>query len=389
MNAVRQVLAVTQIGLRAIPQRLGPSLVVVVGMASVVAVTISILSMATGFMRTVNSAGRADRALVLSRNSQFENASSISRDAVPIIADAPGVRRGADGKPIISAETLVQSGVVKKSDGLDAFITVRGVGPEGFALRPEIKLISGRMFHPATHELIVGKAAQTQFEGLDVGSAVSLPEGDWTITGSFESGGDGNESQLFADSETVLSSMRANAFKSVTVLLTGPDAFKQFKSTLMANPMLTVDVIREPEYLAVQTRDINYFLTLIAYLVGGIMGLGALFGALNTLYSAVSTRSKEIATLRVFGFGATAILTSVLAEALLLSLLGAAIGSCVAWLAFNGNFHTAGSLVFRLRVTPLLIGEGIALACALGLIGGVFPAVRAARIPVAVALRDS
>lgn len=309
MNAIRQVVAVTLIGLRAIPQRLGPSLVIVVGMASVVAVTISILSMATGFMRTVNSAGRPDRALVLSRNSQFENASSISRDNVPIIADAPGVRRGTDGKPLVSAETLVQAGVVKKSDGLDAFITVRGVGPEGFALRPEIKLISGRMFRPATRELIVGKAAQTQFEGLDVGSAVSLPEGDWTITGSFESGGDGNESQLFADSETVLSSMRANAFKSVTVLLTGPDAFTQFRSALLANPMLTVDVIREPEYLAVQTRDINYFLTLIAYLVGGIMGLGALFGALNTLYSAVSTRSKEIATLRVFGFGATAILT--------------------------------------------------------------------------------
>jgi putative ABC transport system permease protein len=389
MNAVRQVVAVTLIGLRAIPQRLGPSLVIVVGMASVVAVTISILSMATGFMRTVNSAGRADRALVLSRNSQFENASSISRDNVPIIADAPGVRRGTDGKPIVSAETLVQSGVVKKSDGLDAFITVRGVGPEGFALRPEIKLISGRMFRPATHELIVGKAAQSQFEGLDVGSAVSLPEGDWTITGSFESGGDGNESQMFADSETVLSSMRANAFKSVTVLLTGPEAFTQFKSALMSNPMLTVDVIREPEYLAVQTRDINYFLTLIAYLVGGIMGLGALFGALNTLYSAVSTRSKEIATLRVFGFGATAILTSVLAEALLLSLLGAAIGGFVAWLAFNGNFHTAGSLVFRLRVTPLLIGEGATFACVLGLIGGLFPALRAARVPVAVALRDS
>ena len=389
MNAVRQVLAVTLIGLRAIPQRLGPSLVVVVGMASVVAVTISILSMATGFMRTVNSAGRADRALVLSRNAQFENASSISRDNVPIIADAPGVRRGTDGKPIVSAETLVQAGVVKRSDGLDAFITVRGVGPEGFALRPEIKLVSGRMFHPATHELIVGKAAQSQFEDLDVGSQVSLPEGDWTITGSFESGGDGNESEMFADSETVLSSMRATAFKSVTVMLTGPDAFKRFKTALVANPMLTVDIISEPEYLAVQTRDINYFLTLIAYLVGGIMGLGALFGALNTLYSAVSTRSKEIATLRVFGFGATAILTSVLAEALLLSLLGAAIGGFVAWLAFNGNFHTAGSLVFRLRVTPWLIGEGATFACVLGLIGGVFPALRAARLPVAVALRDS
>jgi putative ABC transport system permease protein len=389
MNAVRQILAVTAIGLRAIPQRLGPSLVVVVGMACVVAVSISILSMSTGFMRTIGSTGRADRAIVLSRNSQYEGASSITRDNVPVIADGPGIRKAADGKPIVSADYMAYVAVTKKSNGLDAYVDVRGMSPGGFALRPEIKLINGRMFRPATHEVIVGKSAQTAFDGLDVGSKVTLPEGDWTVTGTFESGGSGFESEMLADAETVLSGMRANAFNSMTVLLTAPDAFNQFKTALTSNPTLAVDVLRENDYLAVQARDLNRFLTIVAYLVGGVMGLGALFGALNTLYSAVSTRSTEIATLRVFGFGAGAILTSILAEALLLSLLGAAVGAFVAWLAFNGNLHAAGSLVFRLTVTPLLVAEGIAFACALGLLGGLFPALRAARLPVAVALRDT
>jgi putative ABC transport system permease protein len=362
---------------------------VVVGMACVVAVTISVLSMATGFMRTISTSGRADRALVLSRNAQYEGASSITRDNVPVIADAPGIRKALDGKSIVSAESLASVAVTKKSSGLDAFIEVRGIGAEGFVLRPEIKLINGRMFRPATHELIAGKSAQTAFDGLEVGDKLQITEGEWTVTGTFESGGSAFESELLADSETVLSGLRANAFKSMTVRLTDPGAFNQLKTSLTTNPTLAVDVLREADYLAVQARDLNRFLTLVAYLVGGIMGLGALFGALNTLYSAVSTRSTEIATLRVFGFGATAILTSILTEALLLSLLGAVIGAAAAWLAFNGSLHAAGSLVFRLTVTPGLMAEGIVLACMLGLLGGLFPALRAARVPVAVALRAS
>jgi putative ABC transport system permease protein len=389
MSGLRQIAAVTAIGLRAVPQRLGPSLVVIVGMACVVAVTMSILSMSTGFMRTVHNSGRPDRVIVLSRNAQFEAVSSISREDALAIADAPQVQRTADGKPIVSADALSSILVTKKSNGLDFYVVIRGVGPEGFALRPEIRLLNGRMFRPATHELIVGKSAQSEFEGLDIGSKVSLAEGDWTVTGTFESGGSGTESEMLADSATVLSAMRANAFKSMTVMLDRPDDFDRFKSALASNPKLSVDALRESDYLASQSKQLNGFLTVIAYLVGGIMGLGALFGALNTLYAAVSTRSVEIATLRVFGFGAAAILTSVLAEALVLSLLGAAIGACAAWFAFNGDLHAAGSLVFRLTVTPALMAEGIGLACVLGLLGGIFPAFRAARVPVAVALRAS
>jgi putative ABC transport system permease protein len=389
MNALRQIVAVTSIGLRAIPQRLGASLVVVVGMGGVVAVTISILSLSTGYMRTIHNSGRADRVIVMSHNAQYEFGSSITRENALAIADAPGLRRAADGKPIVSAEALTSIVVTKRSNGLDFNMVLRGLGPEGLALRPEVKLISGRMYRPATHELIAGQSAQSEFEGLEIGDKVSLPDGDWTVTGSFETGGSGLESELLSDSETLLSGMRANAFKSMTVMLGRPEDFKRFKAALSTNPALLVDVIPESEYLASQAKQLNGFLTVVAYLVGGIMGLGALFGALNTLYSAVSTRSVEIATLRVFGFGAAAILTSVLAEALLLSLLGAAIGAFAAWCAFNGNLHAAGSLVFRLTVTPALMGEGIGLACGLGLLGGLLPAVRAARVPVAVALRAS
>jgi len=384
---VRQIVAVTAMGLRAIPDRFGASLVIVIGMALVVAVTISILSMSVGFMRTVHNTGRTDRAVVLSHGSQFEFASAISRDNMLTIADAPGIKTAGDGKPIVSAEYLVAVLVTKKSDGLDAYLSLRGVGPEGSALRPEIKLLSGRMFLPARHELIVGKSALAQFEGLKVGSQVPLPEGDWTITGSFESNGDEHESELLADSETVLSAMRANTFHSVTVMLQTPESLAQFQAAITSNPTLAVDVARETQFLADQSKYLNTFLTMIAYVVGGIMGLGATFGALNTMYTAVSARAMEIATLRAIGFSGVAVVVSVLAESLLLAVSGAAIGAAAAWIAFNGDLHAVGGLVFRLAVTPGLVGLGLGFAFALGFIGGLFPAIRAARLPVVGAMR--
>jgi len=374
-------------GLRAIPDRFGVSLVIVIGMALVVAVTISILSMSVGFMRTVHNTGRTDRAIVLSHGSQFEFASAISRDNMLTIADAPGIKTAGDGKPIVSAEYLVAVLVTKKSDGLDAYLSLRGVGPEGSALRPEIKLVSGRMFLPARHELIVGKSALAQFEGLKVGSQVPLPEGDWTITGSFESNGDEHESELLADTDTVLSAMRANTFHSVTVMLQTPESFEKFQAAITTDPTLAVDVIRETQFLADQSKYLNTFLTMIAYVVGGIMGLGATFGALNTMYTAVSARAMEIATLRAIGFSGVAVVASVLAESLVLAVSGAAIGAAAAWIAFNGDLHAVGGLVFRLAVTPGLVGLGLGFAFARGFIGGLFPAIRAARLPVADALR--
>jgi putative ABC transport system permease protein len=387
LAGIKQIVAVTGMGLRAIPDRVGASLVIVIGMALVVGVTISILSMSVGFMRTVHNTGRIDRAIVLSRGSQYEFESAISRDNMLTIADAPGIKIGSDGKPIVSAEHLTAVLVTKKSDGLDAYVSLRGVGPEVFALRPEIRLVSGRMFLPARHELIVGKSALAQFEGLEVGGQVPLPEGDWTITGSFESNGDEHESELLADSETVLSAMRANTFHSVTIMLQRPESLEVFQTAITTNPTLGVDVTRETQFLAAQSKYLNTFLTMIAYVVGGIMGLGATFGALNTMYSAISSRAIEIATLRAIGFSGAAVVVSVLAESLVLAVSGAAIGAVAAWIVFNGNLHTVGGLVFRLAVTPSLIALGLGFAFTLGFVGGLFPALRAASLPVADALR--
>jgi putative ABC transport system permease protein len=386
---LKQIQTAVQLGLSTLPARKGASLVIVISMACAVGALVSIQSMSAGFTQMIRSNGRADRAIVLSRSAIFEFVSSIPTQNAPTIADAPGIRRGADGKPILSAEATAFVVVPKKSDGLDAFIDVRGMGPMGMALRPEIRLTSGRMFQPGKYEVIVGKSAAAEFAGLTENSLVSLPDGDWTIVGTFESGGSALESSLLNDADTLLASMRGTAYKSVTVMLNSPDSFAQFKSALTTNPTLTVDVLRETDYNAEQARQLNSLLNLVAGVVGGIMGLGATFGALNTMYSAVSARSVEIATLRAIGFGGTAVMVSVLMESLLLALAGSLIGAALAWAAFNGNLHAIGGTVIHLAVTPGLVTNGILFACLLGFIGGMFPALRAARRPIVDALRAS
>ena len=392
MNVLRQIRAVTWMNLASIPQRFGTSSVIVIGIAGVVAVLISVLAMATGFKRTILATGRDDRAIVLRGGSDSELASTLAREATLTIMDAPGIRKDAAGKPIASAEAVVVVDMPKKSNDSGANVTIRGVGPEGMALRPEIQLIAGRMFQRGLRELIVGSGAQAQFKGLDVGSHIALRGSDWTIVGAFASNGDSHESELLADGETVLSSYRRNLYQSVIVLLDSKAAFAAFKNSLTTNPQLSVDVMREHDYYAHQSQRMSGVLSFIAYVVGGIMAVGALFGALNTMYSAVSVRSREIATLRAIGFGASAVVLSVLIEAMLLSVIGALIGAGLAWIFFNGNVvSTLGSnftqVVFHLAVSPSLVVLGIIWACVIGLVGGLFPAIRAARLPVATALR--
>ena len=392
MNMLRQIRAVTWMNLSSIPQRFGTSSVIVVGIAGVVAVLISVLAMATGFKRTIVATGRDDRAIVLRGGSDSELASTLSREATLTIMDAPGIRKDSAGKPIASAEAVVVVDMPKKSNDSGANVTIRGVGAQAMALRPEIKLTTGRMFQRGLRELIVGLGAQAQFKGLDVGSHIALRGSDWTIVGAFESNGDSHESELLADGETVLSAYRRNLYQSVVVLLESQDAFAAFKNSLTTNPQLSVDVMREHDYYAHQSQRMSGVLSFIAYVVGGIMAVGALFGALNTMYSAVSVRSREIATLRAIGFGASAVVLSVLIEAMLLSVIGALIGAGLAWIFFNGNVvSTLGSnftqVVFHLAVSPSLVVLGIIWACVIGLVGGLFPAIRAARLPVATALR--
>lgn len=392
MSMFRQIFAVTLMNLRSIPQRLGTSLVIVVGIAGVVAVLISVLAMATGFRQTVAGSGRQDRAIVLRGGSNSELASSLARDATQTILDAPGVRKGDNGRPVGSAEVVVIVELPKKGSDTGANVTLRGVGSEAFALRPEIKLTGGRMFQSGLHELIVGHAAQLQFQGLDLGNHLNIRGGDWTVVGAFDSGGDSHESELMADADTVLSAYQRNLFQTVWVLLDSPEAFTGFKDALTANPTLSVDVKREPDYYAAQSKQLSTILTFVANFVGAIMAIGAVFGALNTMYSAVSARMVEIATLRAIGFGALPVVISVFAEAVLLAFAGGVVGALLAWLFFDGNnVSTLGGnftqIVFPLRVSSGLLVLGVVWAIAIGVIGGLFPAIRAARLPIATALR--
>ncbi|MGH8176549.1 MAG: ABC transporter permease [Steroidobacter sp.] len=393
MTLFRQIRAVTAMNLRSLPQRLGTSLVIVIGIAGVVAVLVSVLAMSTGMLRTMNNAGRDDRVIILRNGSAAENGSALPRGAVRLATEDSAIKRDSDGKPIVSAEAVRLTILYKKVDGAEVNVTMRGVGPKVLALRPEMKIIDGRMFNPAVNEIIVGKAAKAQFKGLDIGDKVSTRGATWIVVGTFSSGGDSHESELIADADTLISAVGRGGHQSVTVMLRSAAAFQQFKDSLSANPALAVDVHREREYYQQQSRTIGRVITIIAYVVGGIMAIGAVFGALNTMYSAVSARLREIATLRAIGFGSTAMVASVLAEALLLALIGGAIGALLAWLFFNGDTVSTsgggvgGHLIFELTVSGPLIAIGIIWACVIGLLGGLFPAVRAARLPVATALR--
>lgn len=389
---IKQIFAVTAMNLRSLPQRAGTSWVIVIGIAVTVAVMVSVLAMAEGFTKTLKGTARADRAIVLRSGSEAELASTISREDTQTIMDAAGVRHDSKGRPVASAEAVVIVALPQKRDGVDANVTLRGIGPDAMAVRPEMRLVAGRMFKPAVREIIVGKSALAQFKGLELGGRIAFRDSEWTVVGVFESGGDAHESELLGDVETVLSAYRRNLFQSVSVMLESPAAFDQFKAALTTDPTLKAGVQRESEYYAAQSRALSKLLNLLAYFVGGIMALGACFGAINTMYTAVSTRTREIATLRAIGFGGVPIVVSVLVESLLLALIGSAIGSVAAWIFFDGNtVNTLGAgftqVVFHLTVTASLLVSGVFLACTVGMLGGLLPAIRAARVPIASALR--
>jgi putative ABC transport system permease protein len=391
MKMLRQIGSVTAMNLRSLPQRLGTSLVIVIGIAGVVAVLVSVLAMSTGMLRTMKNAGRDDRAMVLRNGSAAESSSALGLDAARLIMDATGIKRDKDGKPILSAESMRVLTVYKREDGAEVNISIRGVGPKASALRPELKIVKGRMFEPALAEIIVGQGANRQFRGLDVGDKIVTRGANWTVVGIFATG-DAHESELMTDVEALNAADRRGGYQSVTVQLESEKAFAAFKDALTSNPALSVDVWRERAYYEQQSKAMGQVITIVAYVVGGIMAIGAVFSALNTMYSAVSARVREIATLRALGFGASAMVISVLAEAVVLAFFGGTIGALLAWVFFNGHTVStttgvAGHLVFDLTVSPELVVVGIVWACTIGLIGGLFPAIRAARLPVATALR--
>jgi putative ABC transport system permease protein len=390
----KQLFAITIMNLQTLPQRLGASSVIVIGITGVVAVLVSVLAMAAGFHHTLADSGRADRAIILRGGSDAEINSGLTREDVDVISSAPGIAKGADGKPLISNEIVTVANVPKLDTGTDANVTLRGVGLKLVEVRPELKIVAGRMFRPAVRELIAGAGAVKQFRGLSTGSVLHMRNADWLVTGVFTSDGDIHESELLADVDTVGSSIERDVYSSAIVLLESPAAFPAFKDALMTDPRLKVDVEREPEYFAAQSKDLTHTLNIIGNSVAIIMAIGAMFGALNSMYSAVAARSVEIATLRAIGFGGLPVMLSVMIESLVLALLGGILGGALAWLFFNGHsVSTLGAafaqVVFQLTVTRTLIVTGIVWACLIGVLGGFFPALRAARLPVAEALRAS
>jgi len=393
MKALRQIVAISSINLRSVPRRATAASVIIGSTAGVVAVLISVLAMGVGFARTVAGTGRADRAIIVAAEAQDEATSSISPDAVTRILTDPEIRHTASGVPIADAELLAQFQVPRKSNHKAVDVALRGVGKLAFALRPEIRLVKGRMFRPGLHEFIVGRNAQAQYANLDIGDRVPFPDDEWSVVGAFESHGASSlDSGALADADTVMTAFHHNWFNSVTAHLDEPDSLDRLKRALASDPTLHVQVRRESEYFNSQSRPLNLLLEFVGYFVGSMMAVGAVFSALNTMYSAVSSRTREIATLRAIGFGGGAVAISVLVEALILSIAGAIIGSLLAWLLFNGHVTSMSpntmttQTVFALAVTPRLMGLGIFWAFVIGGIGGLFPALRAARVPVAQVL---
>lgn len=394
MTVFTQILAVVGMNLRNLPKRIGPSLVVVVGIAGVVAVLLSVLAMAVGFSQTIAGGGSPDRALILSGGALQEGMSSIPSDSVPNIMNAPGIAKDAQGRPIAAAEALAQVQITPPGGGKQINLPLRGVGTIEPELRPEIHIVEGRMFRPGLHELVVGRNLKQRY-GLDVGSHLQFQNGDWEVVGIFASARSSVlDSQILTDAQTLLAAYQRTWFQSVTVRLAGPHGLDELKHALAGDPTLHVDAYSEAGFAAAQSRALNAVLRFIGYFVGGMMAGGALFGALNSLYASVSTRSVEIATLRAIGFGSTSVVISVLTEALLLSVAGALIGAFFAWLFFNGHVSSMQLMgggfqaptAFKMVVTPGLVLLGIIWACVIGFAGGLFPALRAARLPIAKAL---
>ena len=392
MSVLKQIASVTLMNIKSVPQRLGASSVIVIGIAGVVGVLVSILAMVGGLSQMMSSTERADRAIVVSTGAAFESLSNITREAVQIISDAPGIKRGIDGKPQVSADALAIVRLPLKRGASSGNVSLRGVSEAALGVRPEIHLIEGRPFGSGVREVIVGRALQRQFRDLELGKQILVRGAEWTVVGVFESHGDPHEAEMLTGAETLQSAFERNTFQSVAVLLESADSFAQFKTALTGNPAISVDAMRESDYYRQQSRAFSQLLSIVAYLIGGIMAVGAVFGALNAMYSAVSTRTVEIATLRVLGFGASAVMVSVFAESLLLAILGGIAGGCIAWLMFNGHaVSTNGGGLTQLSV-PLavdlkLIGFGVLWACIIGMVGAAFPAIRAARAPLAAALR--
>jgi putative ABC transport system permease protein len=394
INWFSQIASVTKFGLMSVPQRRGAVTATVIGIAGVVVVLVGVLSIAAGFKQAMTVSGSPDGAIVMRSGADSEMVSGLSRESTRVIADSPGVARAAQG-PLASAELFVIINLPKRSTGMDANVPLRGVEAAALQVRDQVKIIRGRMFEWGKDEVIVGSGAAREFVGMDVGSKIKVGRYEWPVVGIFSANGGVAESEIWSDAKVLQAAYnRGDSFQSVFAKLESADAFLNFSNSLASNPQLNVKVVRQSEYYAEQSVTLTRLITTLGFLIAFLMAIGAVFGALNTMYSAVSARTREIATLRALGFGRGAVVVSLMIESLLLALVGGAIGGSLAYVAFN-NFHTStmnwqsfSQITFAFRVTPELLVRGVVWAALIGLIGGLFPAIRAARLPIAAALRE-
>ena len=394
MNWFAQVAALVGFSIRTLRARLGSALAAICGIAGVVAVLVGVLSIGEGFKRVMVTTGAPDTAIVLRSGADSEMTSVLLRADAPAIEAAPGVAR-AGGKALVSPELFVVVDLPKRSTATPANVPLRGVRPAGFAVRPEVKMVAGRPFGWGRNEVIVGRAAQSQFANTEIGSELHLGQNLWKVVGIFEAKGSISESELWADSEVLAPAYRrGESFQTAMVKLASPGSFQQFKDALTSDPRVSLRIERETDYYAGQSRTLRLIVTGLAFVVFSLMGLGALFGALNTMYTAVAARSREIATLEAIGFGGMAVMVSVILEALFLALVGGLVGAIGAYLAFDGyrtatmNWQTFSQVAFAFDVTPALMIGAVLYALVIGAVGGLFPAIRAARLPVSLALRE-
>jgi len=386
MSFISQTTALTATGIRGISQRLGSSFVVVIGVMTVVAVLISLLAMSQGARQMATANTRADRATVVSRGARGVGSSSLPRATVLKVFDAPGIKRTPEGQPYASAVAATGVDVLKK-DGRRGTVFLAGI-TDGFRLTsPTIEVIEGRRIRPAVREIMVSESSRRIYRNMNIGDHITLRGGEWTIVGVYRDTGSINDSQILTDADVFMSAFNRNEYMQAMVVLESPASFARLKDALTSDPSIAVDVRTDAEMQQQNFGQLYTLLDFVAYFIGAIMASGAVFGALNALYASVDTRRREIATLRAIGFNNGPIMISVLAEALVLAIPAALVGTFLAWLFFNGDVANIQGLVFKLTVTPGLVLVSVFWALAIGLIGGSLPALRAARLPVATALR--
>ncbi len=380
--------------LRSVRARWTSAIVAVLGIAGTVGVFVAMLSLARGFKATLVSSGSYDNAMIMRAGATSEMTGGVGIDTVKILQDAPGIARSADG-PLVSPEVVLVAPIPLLSTGTDANVQVRGVSKNVMDIRSKVKIVQGRMFQAGLSEVVVGKNANISYAGLTLGNTISLGNVRFKVVGIFDAGGSSFDSEIWGDSHLIGPAYNRpdTFFQSVTVHLASPEAFQQFKDAVVSDPRMNVDVIREIDYYSKQSTRLTTLITVLGGLVAGIMAIGAVFGALNTMYSAVSERGREIATMRALGFGGPAVVFSFVVEALLIAFVGGLVG-CLVVLPLNGyttgamNMQTFSHLAFGFKITPELLVKGVIFALVMGFIGGLLPAVRAARVPVATALRE-